>query len=184
MASVRSPTSSARSSLVTGSMATHTQRGERARRWRASGLADLPGLDGTQQGVEFVQLDLGDAHVVQKMLREGLEMVGGLDQPRQHRVGIDLEHAGHGTDAQPFRQRAHRPHQQVGGDALAIQRRAVRLQEIALAGGAVPLAPGAAVGMAVGLEIAVPHPAIIGTVRMGAELGGGVDLSAGSPGGR
>ena len=104
-------------------------------------------------------------------------MVRGLDQPRQHGVGIDLEHPRHGTDAQPFRQRAHRPHQEVGGDALAIQRRAVGLQEIALAGRAVPLPPGAAVGMAVGLEIAVPHPAIVGTVGMGAELGGGVDLA-------
>ena len=32
------------------------------------GLADLPGLDGTQQGIEFVQLDLGDVHVVQHIL--------------------------------------------------------------------------------------------------------------------
>ena len=111
MASVRSPTSSASSSLVTGSMATQTQRGERARRWRASGLADLPGLDRTEQGIELVQLHLGDADVVQEMLREGLEVVGGFDQPCQHRVGVDLEHARHGTDAQPFRQRAHRPHQ-------------------------------------------------------------------------
>jgi hypothetical protein len=39
------------------------------------------------------------------------------------------------------------------------------------------LPPGAAVGVPVGLEIAVSSPAIIGTVRMGAELGGGVDLT-------
>jgi hypothetical protein len=32
----------------------------------------------------------------------------------KHGVGIDLAHPGHGADAQPFGQRPHGPHQQIG----------------------------------------------------------------------
>jgi hypothetical protein len=38
------------------------------------GLADLTVLDRTEEGIEFIELHLRDAHVVQKMLREGLEL--------------------------------------------------------------------------------------------------------------
>jgi hypothetical protein len=76
--------------------------------------ADLPVLDRAEQGEEFVELDLGDAHVVQDILGKGLEMLRGLHQPLQHRVRVDLEHPRHGTDAQACRERAYRPYQQVG----------------------------------------------------------------------
>ena len=52
-------------------------------------------------------------------------MLCHLDQPGENRVGIDLKHAGHGTDAQAFRQRAHRPHELLGRHALAMQRGAM-----------------------------------------------------------
>ena len=55
------------------------------------------------------------------------------------------------------------------------------LQDIPLAGGAVPLPPGAAVGMAIGLEIAVADPAILGTVPRGAKLDRGIDLARTPP---
>src|SRR5882672_11554382 len=92
---------------------------------------------------------------------KGLEMVRHLDQPCKHGVGIDLEHPGDGADAQTFRQRAHRPHQLLGRDAFAMERRAVGLLEIALASRAVELPPGATTRMAVGTEIAQPYPAPI-----------------------
>src|SRR5437870_11069823 len=88
-------------------------------------------------------------------------MGGHLYQPLQHGIGIDLKLAGHGPDAQPFGQGAHGPHQQVRRDALAMQRRAVGLLEIAATAGAIQLAPGAAVGMTVGRDIAQAEPATI-----------------------
>ena len=68
------------------------------------GRADFAVLHRPEQGIEFIELPLGDAHVTQEILREGLEMVGHLQQPGQHGVGIDRKHPGHGADAQAFRQ--------------------------------------------------------------------------------
>jgi len=97
-------------------------------------------------------------------------MLCHLDQPGENRVGIDRKHAGHGTDAQTLRQRAHRPHQLLGRDALAMQRGAVGLLEIAPAAAAMQLAPWSTVGMPIGTDIAQPHPAPIGTGGLRAEM--------------
>src|SRR5262249_1963738 len=145
------------------------------------GRADLAVLHRAEQGIEFIELHLGDAHVTQEILREGLEMVGHLQQPGQHGVGIDRKHPSHGADAQAFRQGPHGPHQQVGRDALAMARRAVRLQKIPLTGTAVQLAPGSPAGMPVGTDIAPVHPAPIVTGGMGAEMLRGVHLARASP---
>ena len=51
------------------------------------------------------------------------------------------------------------------------------LQEVAATGDAEQLPPGTTVGMAIGAEIAPAHPAAIGTVWVGAEMHGGVDLT-------
>src|SRR5207245_7444034 len=90
--------------------------------------------------------------------------------PLQHRVGVDLKHPGHGTDAQALRQRAHRPHQLVGRHTRAMQRGAVGLLEIAATAGAMQLAPRATAGMTVGINIAQPEPAAIATVGSGTEM--------------
>src|SRR6266852_1648041 len=108
-------------------------------------------------------------------------MLCHLDQPGQDSIGIDLKHAGHGTDAHALRQRAHRPHQLLGRHALAMQRGAVGFLEIATTAGAMQLAPGTAAGMTVGAEIAEPHPALIRTVRIRAEMLRGIDLARPSP---
>ena len=105
---------------MTGSIAAHTQYGERESRVDSLRLADLAGLHGAEQGKEFVELHLRDAHVVEEILREGCRMLRDLDQPRQNGIGIDLEDPGDGADAQAFRQRAHRPPQLVGRDAFAM----------------------------------------------------------------
>src|SRR6266436_2817668 len=52
------------------------------------------------------------------------------------------------------------------------------LLEVAATAGAMPLAPGAAVGVSVGTDIAQPAPAPIGTVRVRAAVHRGVDLAA------
>src|SRR5438128_2306029 len=107
-------------------------------------------------------------------------MIRYLDHPCQDRVRIDLKHAGHGTDAQALRQRAHRPHQLLGPHALAMQRRAMGLLEGAATAGAMQLAPGATAGMPVGRDIAQAEPAAIPTVGIGTEMPGGVDLAPAS----
>src|SRR5207249_1181936 len=71
----------------------------------------------------------------------------------------------------------HRPHQPLGHHTLAMQRRAVGLLEIAPTARAMPLAPRATVGMAIGTDIAQPHPAPIGTGGMRAEVPRGVHLA-------
>src|SRR5713101_10115930 len=146
-------------------------------------LADLAGLHGAEQGKEFVELHLRDAHVVEDILREGCRMIRYLDQPRQDGIGIDLEDTGDGADTQAFRQRAHRPHQLFGRDAFAMERRAVGLLEIALASRAVELPPGATTRMPVGTDIAEPYPAPIVTGGVRAEMLRGVHLARASPAG-
>src|SRR5712691_823306 len=51
-----------------------------------------------------------------------------------------------------------------------MKQRPVRFEHVAATAEAIQLAPRAAVGMPVGTDIAQPHPAPIGTVRMGAEV--------------
>src|SRR5207253_477424 len=65
----------------------------------------------------------------------------------------------------------------LGHHTLAMQRRAVGLLEIAPTARAMPLAPRATVGMAIGTDIAQPHPAPIGTGGMRAEVPRGVHLA-------
>ena len=146
-------------------------------------LADRAGLHGAAQGTECVELHLRDAHVVEEILREGCRMLRDLNQPRQNGIGIALEAPGAGADAQAFRQRVHRPPQLLGRAALAMERRAVGLLEIALARRAGALPPGATTRMAVGTEMAQPHPPPIGTGGGRAELLRGVHRARASPAG-
>ena len=48
-------------------------------------------------------------------------MVGGFDQPLEHRVGVDLEHSGDRPNAQAFRQRPDRPHEPSRRHTLAMK---------------------------------------------------------------
>src|SRR5256886_7618369 len=107
-------------------------------------------------------------------------MIRYLDQPGQYRVGIDFEHPGDGTNAQPFRQGARGPPQPLGHHTLAMQRRAVGLLEIAPTARAMQLAPRSTAGMPVGRDIAQAEPAAIRTVGIGTEMPGGVDLAPAS----
>jgi hypothetical protein len=44
-------------------------------------------------------LHLLDPYVVQDVLREGPQLLRGLHQPLQHRIGVDLEHPRRAPDA-------------------------------------------------------------------------------------
>jgi hypothetical protein len=58
---------------------------------------------------------------MQEVLGEGFEVVGGFDQPLEHRVGVDLEHSGDRPNAQAFRQRTYRPHEPIRRHTLAMK---------------------------------------------------------------
>src|SRR2546421_6330221 len=64
---------------------------------------------------------------------------------------------------------------------LAMQRRPMGLLEVAATAGAMQLAPGTAVGVSVGTDIAEPYPAPIVAVGLGAEVERGVHLARPSP---
>src|SRR3989449_3861763 len=59
--------------------------------------------------------------------------------------------------------------------------RAMGLEEVALTTTAMQLAPGGAAGMTIGAEITEPHPALIRTVRIRAEMLRGIHLARPSP---
>ena len=63
--------------------------------------------------------------VLEEMVRKRLEVVGGLHQPPEHSIRVDLEDAGHGADAEPFGESSDGPHQHLRRDALTLKRRAV-----------------------------------------------------------
>ena len=145
------------------------------------GLADLAVFDGAEQRKEFIQLHLPDPQVMQEVLRKGPQLLRRLHQPLQHRIGVHLEHPRRAPDAQALGQARDDPHDQLRGDTLAMKDRPEGLQKIAATDDAQQLPPGTATGMAIGAEIAPAHPAAIGTVRVGAEMRGGVHLAAAPP---
>jgi hypothetical protein len=88
---------------------------------------------------------------------------------------------GSTSDAQVFGQARHHAHDELDGDALAMEERAEGLQKVAATGDAQQLPPGTATGMAIGADIAPSDPSPIGTVWVRAEMGGGVYLAAAPP---
>src|SRR5262245_15763817 len=107
---------------------------------------------------------------MEEMARKRLEVVGGLHQPPEHRIRVDLEDAGHAANAQPFGQGAHGPYHQLVCDAHAMQGRVMGLEKIGPAGHTRQLPPPSTTWMAVGTDIAKPYPPVIGTARTGAEM--------------
>ena len=114
---------------------------------------------------------------MQDVLGQGLELLRRFDQPLQDRVRVDLKHARRAPDAQAFGQARDDAHDELGRQTLAMAERPERLEKGAAAGNAQQLPPGTATGVAIGAEIAPAHPAPIGTVRVGAAMRGGVDLT-------
>src|SRR5262249_38540263 len=111
----------------------------------------------------------------------GSQLLRSFHQPLQHRIGVHFEYPRGASDAQALGQAGDDPHDEVDGGALPMKERPEALQEVAATGDAEQLPPGAAIGMAIGAEIAPADPAAIGTVRVRAEMGGGVDLAAAPP---
>ena len=77
--------------------------------------------DVTEQGIEFIELHLGDLHVKQDIVGKALELGSSLNQPGQDGSGFDLEEPGNGTDAKPFRESANGPDQHLRADVRAMK---------------------------------------------------------------
>src|SRR5215813_6565298 len=147
-------------------------------------LTDLALFDRTEQGEQLVQLHLLYIEVMQDMAREGFEVIGGLHQPAQYRGGIGLKHPGHGAAPEALGQSRNGPHELVRLHLLAVQWRAMGLQEMPLATETHQLAPASAARMAIGADIPPAHPAMVRTGGMGAEVARGVDVPAAASGER
>ena len=146
------------------------------------GFAHVTVSHRTEDGVEFVELDLIDVQLVQKVGGKGFELLGGLHQPTEDRIGIDLEHPRRAPDAQAFGQTRDDAHDELHRGALAMKDRAVRLSKISLAGDTLQLAPGLTTGMTIGAEVAASEPAVVGAIGLRTEVRLGVDGAPASSG--
>ena len=63
------------------------------------GFAQVTVSHRTEDGVEFVELDLLEMQLVQKRGRKGVKLLGGLHQPVQDGIGVDLEAPSRPSDA-------------------------------------------------------------------------------------
>src|SRR6267378_6046589 len=102
------------------------------------------------------------------------------EDPLQHRVRVDLEHARRASDAQAFGQAREDADDELDRPTLAMQERPEGLQKVAATSATQPLTPGTAIGMAIGTEIAPSDPSLVRTVRVRAEMCRGVHLAAAS----
>src|SRR5215813_8025604 len=79
--------------------------------------------------------------------RKGRKLLRCFSQPVQDRVGSDLKDARGGPYAEPLGQAGQHVDDQVHGHRCAMKNRAMMLGKIALARGALELAPLATIGM-------------------------------------
>jgi len=100
----------------------------------------------------------------------GFELLSGLHQPTEDRMGIDLEHPRGAPDAQAFSQTHDDTHDELHRGALARKDRAVGFVEVSVAGDTLQLPPGTATGIPIGAEVAASEPAMVGTIRSWTEV--------------
>src|SRR5262249_36337327 len=129
---------------------------------------------------QLIELHLSDPYIVQEVLRERPQLLCRFNQPLQHRIRLDLEHPRRAPDAQALSQARDDTHDEVDGGTLPMKDRPEALQDAAATGDAEQLPPGTTVGMAIGAEIAPAHPTPVRTVRIGTEMGRGIDLTGAS----
>src|SRR5712691_11303035 len=143
-------------------------------------LVDLAVFERTEHGIQLVELHLTQVEIVQEIVRKRPQLVGGLDQPLQHCIRVDLEHPRRASDAQALGQAADDVYDEVDRDAFAMKDGAMGFEKVAPAAAAIQLSPRATARMTVRTDIASPKPAAIGTVGIRAEMVRGVDVTAAS----
>src|SRR5439155_21118284 len=130
-------------------------------------------LELAQDGVQLVELQLLEVEITEKIGRKGAQLLGRLSQPVSHRVRSDLEDAGRSADTQALSQAGQDPHDEFDRGLFAVENGAMGLQKIPLARRTVELAPGTAMRMAVGPQIAQTEPAPVVTTGMRTDMAGG-----------
>ena len=105
--------------------------------------------------------------VTQDIRGKGAEVLGCFAQAVHAGVRIDLAAPRGGADTPAFSQAGQAVHDELHRCLLAVEKRAVGLQKVALASRTGALAPEAAAGMAIGPQGAQlpPAPLVTGTVR-------------------
>ena len=88
-------------------------------------LTEVAVLDLTQDGIQFIELQLLQVQGTEKRGGKGAELLGRFGQPVQHGVGGDLEDAGRGADTQALRQTGQDPHDAFDLGVFAVEDRAV-----------------------------------------------------------
>jgi hypothetical protein len=135
----------------------HPYPGRRARQaFDRLGLRDLTSLDRTAHGIQLIELHLGRVQLTEEIRGKGRELLGRFPQPLQDGAGSDFEDACGGANAEPLGSARQHVDNQLHGDLLAMEERAVVFGELSLARGALELAPLAAIGMAIDAQIVPP----------------------------
>src|SRR5215510_4765673 len=143
------------------------------------GRVALPVLHGPEPRKERVQWPLSHPYVLQDVSGEDLQLLCRCDAPLEHGMRGDREPPGGAPDTQACGQAGDDAHDALDRGALTMQDRAQGREAIAATGATQQLPPGPALGMALGTELAPARPSPIGTGRVRAAMGGGVDRAAG-----
>ena len=136
----------------------------------------------TEHGVEFVELDLLDVQLVQKVGGKGGQRLRSRHQPPQHRRGSDLAAPCRAPEAQAFGETRDDAHDEFHRRALPMQEGAVGFVERAVTGDTLKLPPELAAGMPLGVDVAASEPARIGAIVIRTALMRGGDGASTAPG--
>ena len=145
-------------------------------------FTDLAVPHRTEDGIEFIELDLVEMQIVQKIGGKSLKLLSRLHQPVQHSVGIDFKGTRRASNPQSLSQTGNDMDDELGRRAFAMEDRAVRLVEKSLARYTLKLTPGLAAGMAIGADIPTSKPAAIGAIGIGTEMTRRIDGTPSAPG--
>ena len=132
---------------------------------------------GAEEGDPCGPLPLRNVDLAQELTGEGLQGRGGLAQPAQHGVGLDLADPGPSTKAPPCGESREGPAHLGGSTLCGGKRRARRLQKVPGAAATPQGAPAASIGGTVGADIAAAHPAVLRTGRLRAKGAAGLALA-------
>jgi len=99
-------------------------------------FAVLLGFLGSQvlgNGVQLIELYLLQGEITEERGSKSVQLLGGFDQPLQHCVEGDLEDPHRSTNTQSFSQTCQDAHDGLDRGLFAVEKRAMRLQKVALA---------------------------------------------------
>jgi hypothetical protein len=121
---------------------------------------------------------------MEKIRGKGLQLLGGLHQPPQHCIGIDLEDARRAPDTQPLSETRDDAHDEVGRGVFTMKNRAVGLREIPVTGDTLQLTPGLTAGMPISADVATAESAMVETIRSRTEVCARIDSPSATSGER